>query len=364
MKAGASFSRGTTLIFAFSGRAALIGERAAWRILLADSSVVRKFSNRNIALIADKDSAINSGILEALSQHGMEPACQFVLAPDRNAVTDWEDAIDHAIASLRGSDVEKIIVSINLNHWSELDKLFSRLRVLPLPVNLIPMGPASELFKLPSRTIGDTITIELQRGPLTLLERGIKRTFDIIIATTMLILLVPFMLMMAIAIKSDSRGPIIFRQRRCGFNGRKFNIFKYRTMSVMEDGETIAQARPDDLRITRIGRWLRRASIDELPQLFNVLRGEMSLVGPRPHALAHDIHFDKLLIDYAFRQHVKPGITGWAQVHGHRGKTETVDDMHQRIKLDLWYIDNWSFALDFKILVMTMIQIIHGQNAY
>jgi putative colanic acid biosynthesis UDP-glucose lipid carrier transferase len=135
-------------------------------------------------------------------------------------------------------------------------------------------------------------------------------------------------------------------------------------MSVLEDGATIVPAQPNDNRVTRLGNWLRRTSIDELPQLVNVLQGNMSIVGPRPHALAHDSQFDKLVGNYAFRQHVKPGLTGWAQVNGHRGQMRTVVDIEQRIKFDLWYIDNWSFALDFRIMLMTVIEIMRGENAY
>jgi putative colanic acid biosynthesis UDP-glucose lipid carrier transferase len=170
--------------------------------------------------------------------------------------------------------------------------------------------------------------------------------------------------MTAIAIKLDSPGPVVFRQRRSGFNGRQFQIMKFRTMSVLEDGDSVVQAKPNDNRVTRVGNWLRRASIDELPQLFNVLQGTMSIVGPRPHALAHDSEFSNLVANYAYRHHVKPGITGWAQVNGFRGRTSTVTDIEKRLELDLWYIDNWSLALDFKIALMTVIEVAQGENAY
>jgi putative colanic acid biosynthesis UDP-glucose lipid carrier transferase len=183
-------------------------------------------------------------------------------------------------------------------------------------------------------------------------------------AGTALILLLPLFLMTVIAIKLDSPGPVVFRQRRSGFNGRRFQIMKFRTMSVLEDGKTVVQAKPNDARVTRVGAWLRRTSIDELPQLFNVLQGNMSVIGPRPHALAHDDEFTTVVAKYAYRHHVKPGITGWAQVNGFRGQTNTVADIEKRVELDLWYIDNWSLALDFKIALMTVVGIIRGENAY
>jgi undecaprenyl-phosphate galactose phosphotransferase/putative colanic acid biosynthesis UDP-glucose lipid carrier transferase len=164
-------------------------------------------------------------------------------------------------------------------------------------------------------------------------------------------------LITALVIKLDSKGPVFFTQTRNGFNGRSFRIFKFRTMHVLEDGPVIRQATPNDPRVTRLGRWLRRNSIDELPQLLNVLQGKMSLVGPRPHAVAHNNEYGDIVANYAFRHHVKPGITGWAQVRGYRGETPTVELMAQRVELDLWYINNWSIWLDIWILTQTLFQI-------
>jgi undecaprenyl-phosphate galactose phosphotransferase/putative colanic acid biosynthesis UDP-glucose lipid carrier transferase len=172
------------------------------------------------------------------------------------------------------------------------------------------------------------------------------------------------MILAAIAIKLDSPGPVIFRQIRKGFNGKHFVILKFRTMTVQENGPNVVQATRGDSRVTTIGRLLRSSSIDELPQLWNVLRGEMSLIGPRPHALAHDNYFETLLRDYAFRHHVKPGITGWAQCNGARGGTPTIEHIAERVKLDLWYINNWSLWLDFLILIKTVFEVFRKRNAY
>jgi lipopolysaccharide/colanic/teichoic acid biosynthesis glycosyltransferase len=157
---------------------------------------------------------------------------------------------------------------------------------------------------------------------------------------------------------------VIFKQHRKGFNGRQFIMFKFRTMTVQENGPSVAQVTRNDPRVTPIGRVLRSASIDELPQLINVLRGEMSLIGPRPHALAHDNQFEKILGDYAFRHHVKPGITGWAQCNGARGATPSVEHISERVKLDLWYINNWSLWLDIHILFKTFFEVLRKRNAY
>ena len=172
------------------------------------------------------------------------------------------------------------------------------------------------------------------------------------------------MALTAIAIKLDSPGPVIFRQHRKGFNGRQFVIFKFRTMTVQENGPSVAQATRDDPRVTAIGRLLRSASIDELPQLLNVLKGDMSLIGPRPHALAHDNYFENILSDYAFRHHVKPGITGWAQCNGARGATPSIEHISERVTLDLWYINNWSLWLDIQILIKTFFEVLRKRNAY
>jgi putative colanic acid biosynthesis UDP-glucose lipid carrier transferase len=269
-----------------------------------------------------------------------------------------------AVASIRGSNIEEIIISADPTHWAEIKELLSALRVLPLPVKFIPAGPLLDILKQRLYKIGDTLAVELQSNPRKSSELLARRALDILVSTTGLIMFLPLLLITAVAIKFDSSGPIIFRQRRCGFNGRQFQIFKFRTMVVQEDDNSVVQARRNDHRVTRLGKWLRRTSIDELPQLLNVLKGNMSIVGPRPHALAHDNEFDKTVRNYAFRHHVKPGITGWAQVNGYRGETRSVDDIKNRVKFDLWYIDNWTLFLDVKIIMMTIFTVLKSRNAY
>jgi undecaprenyl-phosphate galactose phosphotransferase/putative colanic acid biosynthesis UDP-glucose lipid carrier transferase len=196
------------------------------------------------------------------------------------------------------------------------------------------------------------------------MQRFVKRSMDVLTSSLALIFFMPVMALTALAIKLDSPGPIIFRQIRRGFNGRQFVIFKFRTMTVQENGPAVIQATRDDARVTNLGRLLRSSSIDELPQLINVLKGDMSLVGPRPHALAHDNYFESILSDYAFRHHVKPGITGWAQCNGARGATPSIEHVSNRVKLDLWYINNWSFWLDLQILMKTVFEVLKKRNAY
>lgn len=195
--------------------------------------------------------------------------------------------------------------------------------------------------------------IDLQQKPLSGWGRFVKAVEDYAIAAVATVLLLPLLAIVALAIKLDSRGPVIFRQHRHGLDNRVITVFKFRTMHVQPEGDTFRQATRNDRRVTRIGRFLRRTSIDELPQLFNVLRGEMSIVGPRPHAVEMNAAYESLLPLYNTRHRVKPGITGWAQINDHRGPTYTVEDMRKRLEHDLHYIENWSLAFDLSIIAAT-----------
>lgn len=190
---------------------------------------------------------------------------------------------------------------------------------------------------------------------------AVKRAIDVVAALLALLLLGPLLIAISIAIKLDSPGQVVFRQKRGGLHGRPFYIYKFRTLRAIEDGSSIAQVTRHDPRATRIGRILRRTSLDELPQLLNVLLGDMSLVGPRPHALAHDNSFGRVIPNYSQRFAVRPGITGWAQVCGARGPTPHVSDMQRRVDLDVWYVENLSLALDARILLMTLFRWLTGK---
>jgi putative colanic acid biosynthesis UDP-glucose lipid carrier transferase len=190
-----------------------------------------------------------------------------------------------------------------------------------------------------------------------------KRRLDLAMAGLAIVLLLPLLALVALAIKLDSKGPVLFTQRRTGLGGRVFAVRKFRSMHVMEDSADVTQAVAGDVRITRVGRVLRKLSLDELPQLFNVIAGDMSLVGPRPHAVAHDDYFGARISNYAVRFAAKPGITGWAQVNGARGATPTLDSMQARIDLDAWYVAHAGLALDLKILAMTPLEVISTRNA-
>ena len=223
-------------------------------------------------------------------------------------------------------------------------------------IELFPGSFALAPTFLLTRTRGD--------APAMWLNSLLKRAFDLAVAVLALLVLMPVLATIAVWIRLDSEGPVLFRQTRLGLNGRPFGILKFRTMGVLEDGLDVVQATKCDARVTHAGRFRRASSLDELPQLLNVIRGEMSLVGPRPHAWAHDVFYTGLIVSYVQRQDAKPGITGLAQVNGFRGETQTVDLMRQRVDLDLWYVKNASPLLDMLILLRTPGELLRRRNAY
>ena len=201
------------------------------------------------------------------------------------------------------------------------------------------------------------VPVGMQRAPLTRTERVVKRVSDIALAVTALVLLSPLMLMTALAIRLDGGGPVMVRRRRTGFDGRAFFIYKFRTPSVTEEEMQIVRTRRSGSRVTEMGRTPRRSSIDELPQLFNVLKGDMSLIGPRPYAIA--LNGQAAVSNFARRRGLKPGLTGWAEVNGLRGEACTVEEIETRTELDLWYLNNWSLSLDLKIVWRTCFELNH-----
>jgi undecaprenyl-phosphate galactose phosphotransferase/putative colanic acid biosynthesis UDP-glucose lipid carrier transferase len=265
---------------------------------------------------------------------------------------------------VRLNNCQEILLAVPWGDAGRMEFIREQIKALPVSARLLPDMRVRSLTNYSSSARQRVLAFEVQRAPLSGAERFVKRVMDIVVAAITLVFFLPVMVLTAIAIKLDGPGPVIFRQHRKGFNGRQFVMFKFRTMSVQENGPVIEQASWEDPRVTPIGRLLRSASIDELPQLLNVLKGDMSLIGPRPHALAHDNHFEQILSDYAFRHHVKPGMTGWAQCNGARGATPSVEHISERVRLDLWYINNWSLWLDVQILIKTFFEVLRKRNAY
>jgi putative colanic acid biosynthesis UDP-glucose lipid carrier transferase len=245
-----------------------------------------------------------------------------------------------------------------------LNRMIRGLSLLPVDLKIaLDLGDCH--FKpLEIDQIGSASVISVQKKPITEWNGLLKSVEDYSITILALIVFLPAMAFIALLIKLDSKGPVLFRQRRHGSNHKIIEVLKFRTMTVMEDGDHVTQACKNDRRVTPFGRFLRKTSLDELPQLFNVLAGDMSLVGPRPHALTHNDYYSQLLENYASRHRVKPGITGWAQIHGFRGEITAPALMEQRVRYDLEYIDNWSIWFDLQILFLTPLFGFVSRKAY
>ncbi len=283
----------------------------------------------------------------------------FLRSADERRINDPTAALAadlaDAVAKCRINRPDSVFIALPWSDHETIDACVDAFMNLPVAIHLTP-EKIIDRFETPHivRT-GSLSSLRLTRRPLSVAEIALKRAFDVVAASLILILATPLLLAVAALIRLDSPGPVLFRQRRYGLNQHAFRIFKFRTMTTTDDGNVIVQATRHDPRITRIGRVLRRYNLDELPQLLNVVAGQMSLVGPRPHALAHDQAFERRIALYARRHNVLPGITGWAQVNGLRGETDTDEKMAKRVAFDHWYIDNWSFWLDIAILFRTVL---------
>ena len=245
-----------------------------------------------------------------------------------------------------------------------IHKLLSELRDTTASIYFVPDIFTFDLIQARMDSIHGIPVVAVCETPFYGVSGLLKTLSDYLLAAVSLVLICPLLLGIALGIKLSSPGPVLFKQRRYGLDGKQISVYKFRTMTVLEDGDQIRQATRDDGRITPFGRFLRRTSLDELPQFINVLQGRMSIVGPRPHAVAHNEMYRKLIDGYMVRHKVKPGITGWAQVNGLRGETETVEKMRERIEYDLAYLRNWSLRLDLKILLRTILLVFRDRSAY
>ena len=260
--------------------------------------------------------------------------------------------------------VEAIYISLPMAAQPRIVQLLDALGDTTVSVHFVPDIFLTELVQGRFDTVGNIPIVTVCESPFSGTNGIVKRVSDVVFATLILILIAPLMLLIALGVRLSSPGPIIFRQRRYGLNGEEILVSKFRSMTVCEDGEEIRQAQKEDSRITPFGAFLRRTSLDELPQFFNVLQGRMSIVGPRPHAVAHNELYRKVIKRYMIRHKVKPGITGWAQVNGWRGETDSLDKMKMRVDYDLAYLRNWSLRLDVYIIVKTVFVVLRDRNAY
>lgn len=272
--------------------------------------------------------------------------------------------LDDLLAVSREGGIDLLYIALPLRAEKRIRELVDKLADTTISVYIVPDFFTFDLLHGRWYTVGDIPVISIYETPFYGISGWIKRLEDISLGGIFLALSLVPMCLIAIGIKLSSRGPIFFKQRRYGINGQQIMVWKFRSMHVCEDGAELAQATREDGRITPFGAFLRRSSLDELPQLFNVLLGTMSLVGPRPHAVAHNEYYRLIIHRYMLRHKVKPGITGWAQVNGWRGETETTDKMKKRIEYDLEYIRHWSLFFDLKILYLTLIRCLRDKNAY
>jgi Undecaprenyl-phosphate glucose phosphotransferase len=274
--------------------------------------------------------------------------------------------VDDLIAHARTRKIDDVVVALPWQADGRIADLVERLKELPINVHLSTDLIGFELAATPVMGRYEELPLfAIVQRPISGLQSVLKALEDYVLASAALILISPLFLMIAVAIKIDSPGPVFFMQKRLGFNNRPFSIYKFRSMRHSPDVEAvIRQARRGDPRVTRVGRFIRATSLDELPQLLNVLNGTMSLVGPRPHALSHNEEYGRQIRGYFARHKVKPGITGWAQVNGLRGETEALELMEARVRHDIYYANNWSLIFDVKILVMTVLTVLFQKTAY
>lgn len=265
---------------------------------------------------------------------------------------------------LKRHSVHVVYITLPMSADPRIARLLDGLRDTTASVYFVPSALAYDLIQLRVDQVGGIPVLAVCETPFYGINSVLKRATDLCLAGLILLLIWPLMGAIAVGIKLSSPGPVLFRQWRYGLDGKEIIVYKFRTMTVCEDGDRVVQAKKNDQRVTRLGAFLRRTSLDELPQFLNVLEGSMSIVGPRPHAVAHNEQYRRLIKGYMIRHKVKPGITGWAQINGFRGETQTVEKMRRRIEFDLDYLRHWSLSLDLWIIVRTVLVVLKDRNAY
>lgn len=265
---------------------------------------------------------------------------------------------------VKKNTIDIIYIALPPSLHSEIMLLLDDLKDTTASIYFVPHFFMADLIQARIDDIGGMPIVAVCETPFSGFDGLVKGLSDVIISSLILCLISPLLILLGLGVKLSSPGPILFKQRRYGLDGHEIVVYKFRSMTVAEDGEMVTQAKMDDKRVTRFGKFIRKTSLDELPQFINVLQGKMSIVGPRPHAISHNEMYRKLIKGYMIRHKVKPGITGWAQVNGFRGETETVDNMKARIDYDIDYLKKWSLVLDIKIILKTVLLIFKDSKAY
>jgi putative colanic acid biosysnthesis UDP-glucose lipid carrier transferase len=367
---GETFARSSILGWIFLTGALLGLERMLVR-LINEAMFSAGWGRKRCAI-----AGLNALGLELLQNAKMNPECglQIIGFFDDRSPERWVAAaqaesqvlgkLELLVEQAKAGKVDTVFVTLPMRAESRIRWLLDKLADTTANVYIVPDFFVFELLHSRWNSIGGIPAVSVFETPLYGVDGWVKRLFDVSAAAVGLVLVSPVMLVCGLLVKLSSPGPVFFRQRRYGLDGREILVWKFRSMRTCDNGPVVSQATKQDPRITRIGGILRRTSLDELPQLFNVLDGSMSLVGPRPHASAHNEHYRKLIRGYMLRHKVKPGITGLAQVEGYRGETETLEKMQKRIDFDHRYIQSWSIWLDLRILVRTFFVVFKQENAY
>ena len=332
-----------------------------WRILKHQWSVIRSKLGINLQKMAILGATSTGANLYHEINNCEELGFDFVgffddRQPDRlpDDLTVISD-ISQAITDARNGDIDVLFIALPICAEKRIAEIINLLSDTTVDVYVVPAFMLSDLMHGRVTHVGKIDALSIFESPYLGAKIWLKRFEDILVSLTAIILLSPVFILIAITLKLTSPGPVLFKQSRYGLHGEKISVFKFRSMTVMESDVKVTQAVRGDKRVTPFGAFLRRTSLDELPQFFNVLFGDMSVVGPRPHAVSHNEEYRKLIQFYMLRHHVKPGITGWAQVSGWRGETDTLDKMQKRVEFDLYYILQWSIWFDLKILMLTVI---------
>lgn len=336
-----------------------------WRIVLRQilATVRQKGVNQRMAVIVGAGS-LGISLAKRFNDNpwmGIK-VCGFY--DDNTSQTTTVGDIDQLITDAKLNKFDRVYITLSMNDQDTIKKVIDSLSDSTCNVFLIPDVFVFDLMHSRQTSIDGLPAISIYDTPFTFFDSVVKRGFDLCAGLAILMLIALPMLVIAIAIKSTSKGPIIFKQIRYGLDGKPIQVWKFRSMTTMDNGNVVKQATKNDARITPLGGFLRRTSLDELPQFLNVIQGQMSIVGPRPHAVAHNEEYRKLIKGYMLRHKVKPGITGWAQINGWRGETDTLDKMEKRIEYDLAYIRNWTVWLDVKIVFLTVFKGFVDKNAY
>ena len=360
-KTSADFSRGASVFVYVFGFASIALARAGLVHLARSGGAAGAMASRRVFLVGREEHITAFTARHDLPGMGLDVVAAAVL---RGGMGTLPDDLALAAASARMLRPDDVFILAPWSDTETIDATVDAFLRVPAAIHLGPERVLERFERARIDKVGSLQSLFLVHRPMNPAQIIGKRLMDMALASALLVMLSPLFAVVAALIKLDSKGPVFFAQRRYGFNQQPFRVFKFRSMTTLDDGAEVRQATRGDLRVTPIGRWLRRLSIDELPQLFNVLRGDMSLVGPRPHALAHDQAFERRIALYARRHNVKPGITGWAQVNGLRGETDTDDKMRARVEHDLFYIDNWTFGFDMKILLLTALSPKTFSNAH